>query len=133
MLQGPASEQVVWLFQSMARRCRWSYLDFYPEMPELQHTCLFVLWLLLRHGQQARPVSFYAEAYLRAWPMLLELIPPSRFDTPPQEEFEHIFALRVFERWLLWFGWIALRRDGRFDERYEVWATPALARCWVTA
>ncbi|MDA3913859.1 SEC-C metal-binding domain-containing protein [Oleiagrimonas sp.] len=60
------------LLKACARRFNWGYSDGYPEYPIIQHAFAFSLYLLSRYGDTPRPRQFYEDAFLRAFPMLVD-------------------------------------------------------------
>ncbi len=94
------------LFRSYAQRYNWSYGDGYPELPFIQQSFLFTLYLLHRHGAAGKPESFYADAYLQAFPMLAEEVEPESYSTP-EAQVKNCYALRTLERFA---GFLGLAR-----------------------
>ncbi len=133
---GKALEQSGWdplygaLLQCMLRDFNWSYVAGLEEAPGIQTTGPFLLWLLHRYGDQWRPSSFYEEAQLQAFPVLLEEVEPLSYLQADEVVKELITrrALPLFE----WFGLIEVRplpdaSEPAFMPRYELKATPLLS------
>lgn len=70
------------LFRAYVEQFNWAYRDGYPELRFLQSAFLFTLYLLMRYGDISRSQVFYEDAFLRAFPMLLEEVPPSQVVSP---------------------------------------------------
>ena len=122
-----------WIETEYTQHFNWGYLDGYPEVPQYQQHWGFMVWLLLRHGQQERPASFYSEAFLRAWPMFLDELPPDRFEREPDAQFKNLFELRFIQRWLAWMGWAEYRYEGKgFDATMMLKATPVFYQRWAS-
>lgn len=117
------------LFQCMLREFNWSYVAGLQEAPGIQTTGPFMLWLLHLYGDQWRSSSFYEEAQLQAFPVLLEeveALPYMQADEVVKELITRR-ALPLFE----WFGLIEMRplpdaSESAFMPRYELKATPLL-------
>lgn len=92
-------------------------------MPIVQEAFLFSLRLLSRYGDTPRPEGFYAEAFLQAFPMLLEEVEDRAFRS--REEVARMgYALRTF-RFVELLG-LAERMDG--PDRRLVHDSEALVR-----
>jgi len=72
------------LFRAYVEQFNWAYRDGYPELRFIQNAFLFTLYLLTRYGDTWRPQAFYENAFLVAFPRLLDEVPPSQV-IPPDE------------------------------------------------
>jgi hypothetical protein len=72
------------LFRAYVEQFNWAYRDGYPELHFMQSAFLFTLYLLRRHGDTWQPQAFYEDAFLRAFPMLLDEVPPSQVVAPDE-------------------------------------------------
>jgi len=72
------------LFRGYVEQFNWAYRDGYPELRFMQSAFLFTLYLLMRYGDISRSQVFYEDAFLRAFPMLLEEVPPSQVFSPDE-------------------------------------------------
>ena len=72
------------LFRVYAEQFNWAYRDGYPELRFIQSAFLFTLYLLMRYGDISRSQVFYEDAFLRAFPMLLEEVPLSQVFSPDE-------------------------------------------------
>ena len=100
------------LLQTYCQSFNWPYRDGYPAVPIIQQGCFFSLYLLARHGAAWRPASFYADAFLRAFPMALDDIPQERSPlVEPEEDFHRVWELRTVYRFAEYFGLVELRPD----------------------
>lgn len=99
------------LFQTFATKFNWAYSDGYPDLHHLQHSFAFSLYLIHRHGATQHAQSFYEDAFMRAFPMVLDEIEPR-----PYQEAEHIlrhcYTLRVLERFAGFLGLVDIERSG---------------------
>lgn len=118
------------LLQCMLREFNWSYVAGLQEAPGIQTTGPFLLWLLHLYGDQWRPSSFYEEAQLQAFPVLLEEVEALPYMQADEvvKELITLRALPLFE----WFGLIEMRplpdaSEPAFTLRYELKATPLLS------
>ena len=100
------------LLQTYCQGFNWGYRDGYPAVPIIQQGCFFSLYLLARHGATWRPASFYADAFLHAFPMALDEIPQERsMRVEPEEDFRRVWELRSVFRFAEYFGLVELRTD----------------------
>ena len=69
----------------LSRDCRRLLTgDGYPELRFMQSAFLFTLYLLTRYGDAWRPQVFYEDAFLVAFPRLLDEVPPSQVISPDE-------------------------------------------------
>jgi hypothetical protein len=91
------------LFDIYVRRFNWAYRDRYEPLPFIQESFAFALFLLKRMGEEWRPAEEYQEAYVRAFPALLEEIPESPYRSR-EKTAGRVFFLRSLERFAFFFG-----------------------------
>ena len=72
------------LFRAYVEQFNWAYRDGYPELRFIQSAFLFTLYLLTRYGDTWRPQAFYENAFLGAFPRLLDEVPPSQVISPDE-------------------------------------------------
>ena len=72
------------LFRTYVEEFNWAYRDRYPDLRFMQSAFLFTLYLLTRYGDTWRPQIFYEDAFLGAFPMLLDEVPPSQVFSPDE-------------------------------------------------
>lgn len=82
------------LFRAYVEQFNWAYRDGYPELRFIQNAFLFTLYLLMRYGDISRPQMFYEDAFLRAFPMLLDEVPSSEVFSP-DETVRHSYTWRA--------------------------------------
>lgn len=120
---GPAGAYPA-LFETFARKFNWGYWDGYPPLRIVQESFLFSLRLLARYGDTPRPEGFYADAFLRAFPMALEEADDSQFRTR-EDTAQMCYGLRTF-RFAELLGLAEPVQDG--DQRRLVRDRDALVR-----
>lgn len=59
------------LFRTFVGEFNWAYDDRLPELFILQQSFAFTLFLFHRHGDQFRPIEFYSERLLDAFPAVV--------------------------------------------------------------
>ncbi|MEA3412904.1 MAG: hypothetical protein U9R74_15395 [Pseudomonadota bacterium] len=70
------------LFRAYFEQFNWGYRDRYHELRFIQSAFLFTLYLPMRYGNTWRPQEFYEDGFLRAFPMVLNEVPPNPVFTP---------------------------------------------------
>ncbi len=68
----------------------------------MQDSFLFTFYLLKLYGSKYRKNSFYAELFIRAFPMVLDEVSPVY--TTANEHIKFIYSLRAIERFALALG-----------------------------
>jgi hypothetical protein len=115
------------MLRAASREFNWGYSDRYPELWIIQHSFLFTLRLLSRHGNEWRGASFYADAFLRAFPDAQEEISRPPY-SDPKRWLDRCFILRALERYAGFCGLAEIDSDPVIDHLSErrVRATPLL-------
>jgi hypothetical protein len=70
------------LLRSYVRDFNWAYRDRYPDLGFIQRSFLFTLYLLNRHGGEWLPAVFYEDAFLRAFPRVVNEVAPNPYFEP---------------------------------------------------
>jgi len=115
------------LFRTFAAQFNWGYGDGHQDLPFIQHTFLFSLYLLYRYGSEERPVRFYEQAFLQAFPALLDEVEP-RLYSSVEDIARRCYSWRTFDRFAGFFGLAHIRKGGGLlsDEKDTVAKTPLL-------
>ena len=96
--------------QTFTGKFNWSYNDGYSEHPIGQLGWGFSIYLLFQFGSQPQTAQFYADKYLRAFPMFLRYFPQESLGTP-QRSFTSCYLIRTFDRFLEWFGFVDIEKQ----------------------
>ncbi|HEY3298592.1 MAG TPA: SEC-C domain-containing protein [Armatimonadota bacterium] len=120
------------LFQAYARRFNWGYRDGYPELRFIQQSFVFTLYLLHRFGGEWRPNAFYEDAFLRAFPQVIEEVGPVTYDTP-EGQLRRCYSSRTLDGFAAFLGLAEIRRESErwIDSRFEVRSLPLLHEAMV--
>ncbi len=100
--EGPASIYPR-LFRVYVEQFNWAYRDRYIEHRFIQASFLFTLYLLTLHGENWLPQEFYEDGFLRAFPMVLDEVPPGPVFTP-EEEVRLCYTWRTLVNFVGFFG-----------------------------
>lgn len=120
------------LFRAFVQKYAWNSADRYADLAIVQTSWAYSLLLLLRYGAEPRDGAYYAERFVRAFPMTLDEAAASLEQRPwsrsPLEYVTHAFELRTFERFAVPLGLVEVERAGEYGLRARsVRATPELA------
>jgi len=102
------------IFISFGFKFNWAYYDGYGENQIGQLGFGFSLILLSKYGSEKQVDQFYGKKYLKAFPMLLENVEPSEFNTRESQAIK-CYSLRTFDRFLDYFGLIKIDSDEKSD------------------
>lgn len=92
------------LFIANYQKFNLGYHDLYPQAVGIQATFGYTLYLLLKYGSKKRPFGFYTKYHLIAFPRIMENFDEQR--STPTEQFKMCYSLRIFERFLTYYGFI---------------------------
>ncbi len=95
------------VFTTYARRLNWGYSDGFEELPFIQHSFLFPLYLVQRFGDQWQSDDFFAGHYLRAFPRLANQVEATW--RSPDKILASALRVRVFDRMAWLFGLVETR------------------------
>jgi len=99
-------------FQSFTDKFSWASNDLYPDNTVGQLGWAFSVYMLLKFGEQSNTTDFYAEKYLTAFPNFITFFQSSY--TTPERQCAHCYGIRTFDRFLLWFGFVAVERQKHY-------------------
>lgn len=115
------------VFRAFCKKFAWNYRDGYPEVQFIQDSFLFTLFLLTKYGGEWRMNTFYEDQFVRAFPLVAEMIPDDRYITP-DETVRQMYTVRVLCRFIGLWGLAEVEEVRRpsygFD--YRIRATPLL-------
>jgi len=101
-------------YQAYTEKFLWSFNDGYPEHPIGQLGWAFSVMMLDKFGDQPQSADFYAEKYLRAFPIFIGLF---QYDySTPERQLFRCYRIRTFDRFLLWFGLVTIDEPKKYSE-----------------
>ncbi len=92
------------LLQAYCRQFNWAYSDGFPDLHITRDAFAFSLYLFHRFGDEPRPVSFYEQCFVRAFPMALQEVEPERPGRDPEHIVQHCWSIRTVTRFAMRFG-----------------------------
>ena len=87
------------------------------EIPLIQQSFLFTLYLLKRHGTEWQTGRFYEDWFLRAFPAVLQEISPVGEYFSPEQILRSCYSPRCLDSFAGFFGLAEIQRDSA--ERYN--------------
>lgn len=91
------------IFKTCCTDFNWAFRDGYEEIPFIQQSFLFTLYLLHRHGNDWKPCRFYEDRFVQAFPMIFDEVGATTYYTA-EEHIRSCYSLRVLERFLHFMG-----------------------------
>ena len=109
------------LLITYTRKFNWAYRDGYPDLPFIQQAFAFTLYLLHRYGTQTRPQDFYEDAFLGAFPALLQEVEDSPY-TPAEKQLRDCYTYRALRHFAAFFGLadVVPASDDILNREYQV-------------
>lgn len=116
------------LFKAYVEQFNWAYRDGHAELRFIQQAFLFTLYLLIRYGDTWRAQAFYEDAFLRAFPIALDDVPPSPVFTA-EEELRRCYTWRTLVGFVSFLGLAEVEKvsDDILCHDYRVKALPLLS------
>lgn len=100
-------EQVL---ETYTTRYNWASNDTYSEFSFGQFGWAFTIFLLFRYGNKPKTKQFYAQLFMKAFPTFIEFFPEKEYCSR-EEAFINCYILRIFERFVEWFGFVEARTN----------------------
>lgn len=117
------------LLKAYAEEFNWGYRDGYPELFFIQNTFAFTLYLLMRYGDTSRLQVFYEDAFLGAFPMVLDEVPAHQL-FPPERTARRVYTLRTLKNFAVFLGLATVEpvSDEFMCNEYRVKSLPLLSQ-----
>jgi hypothetical protein len=120
------------LYPTILKTCctdfNWAYRDGYEEIPFIQQSFLFTLYLLHRHGNDWKPCRFYEDRFVQAFPMICDEVEPTTYYTA-EEHIRSCYSLRVLHRFVHFMGLARVEKvpgSKLFSREYQIVKLPLL-------
>ena len=116
------------LLLSYVRDFNWGYRDGFTDLGLIQRSFLFTLYLLDLHGGEWLPEVYYEDAFLRAFPRVLNDVAPTPYSTP-EKTVRSCYTWRALVNFSAFLGLAEVEptAKGRYDRPYRVKKRPLLA------
>lgn len=99
------------IFLTNCQKFNLGYHDGYAQQVGVQRTFGFTLYLLLQYGKEQNNMKFYTDKYILAFPFDLEFFESSSYRNA-EDQLGNCLSVRVFERFLDFYGLIDFQRAG---------------------
>lgn len=111
------------------KQLNWGYWARYPEIRFIQKAFLCTLYLLTRHGDARLPHAFYEDSFLRAFPLVLNEVPPEPY-IEPEKAFRNCYTWRTLVHFAGFLGLAEVEpiTEERLCHQYRVRALPLLGQ-----
>ncbi len=116
------------LFREFATRYNWAYRGGLREIPFIQQSFLFSLYLLKKHGTEWQSSRFYEDWFLHAFPTVLQEVSPVGDYFSPEQILRSCYSLRCLDSFAGFLGLVETQRDPgkRFSEDFRLRKLPLL-------
>jgi hypothetical protein len=116
------------LFKAYVNEYNWGYRDRMGEVPFIQQSILFSLYLLSKYGGDWKSNTFYEDCFLEAFPQLISQVPPMGQFYSPEEVLRRTYSLRCLDRFATFLGLVELERPGNesYSEGFQLRKLPLL-------
>lgn len=91
------------LLKTYTTKFNWGYRDGYPEAQIIQQSCFYTLYLLASFGDVQHTQQFYADKFLVAFPMVLDMFSEVTYSTV-EDTASHCYFVRSLDRFAAFFG-----------------------------
>ena len=91
------------LLRTCAQEFNWAWGDRHEELAIIQHSFAFTLRLLARYGESWREAGFYAEAFIRAFPVAMDE-PPDLDIYPAELAVNNAYQHRALQKFAVFAG-----------------------------
>ena len=115
------------LFMAYVQKFNWAYHYVYQEIPFIQQSFLFTLYLLSKNGNKSRPQAFYEDAFVQAFPDLVNEVETVPYQSP-EESIRDAYFNNTLKDFAEFFGLATLQPKSKINYRvfYEIKKSPFL-------
>ena len=110
------------IFKIGCSKFNWAYRDGYDDVPFIQQSFLFSMYLLNLHGDDWKPFLIYEDDFLQAFPMVVNEIEPTPYSSS-EDDIRACYSLRVLQRCLHFMGLADIEiipGDEPFPVKYQI-------------
>ena len=91
------------IFRTYCSKFNWGYWDGYKEVPFIQQSFLYTLYLLKLHGDKMISTANYEKDFIKAFPNVVDEFDDSSYSTPEDDLFR-CYRSRACKRFLVFLG-----------------------------
>ena len=116
------------LLKTYCRKFNWGYRDGYEEIPFIQHSFLFTMYLLKLHGDDWKLFFIYEDYFLQAFPMVINEAESEPYRSA-EDGVRACYSIRTLDRFLHFMGLTSIEKipgDKPFKREYRIRKLPLL-------
>ncbi len=116
------------LLKIYCRKFNWGYRDGFDDVPFIQHSFLFSMYLLNLHGNNWKPFLNYEDYFLQAFPMVVDEAIPRTYMSA-EDQVRVCFKSRALDRFLHFMGLASIEEipnDKSVVRKYRIRKLPLL-------
>jgi hypothetical protein len=116
------------LLKTYCRKFNWGFRDGYEEIPFIQHSFLFTMYLLKLHGDDWKPFFIYEDYFLQAFPMVINEAESEPYRSA-EDGVRAFYSIRTLDRFLHFMGLASIEKipgDKPFQKKYQIKRLPLL-------
>ena len=116
------------ILKTYCRKFNWGYRDGFDEIPFIQHSFLFSMYLLNLHGDNWKPFLIYQDYFLQAFPMVIDEANSNSYRSA-EDEVRDCFDSRALNRFLHFMGLASIEtipNDKPISHEYQIKKLPLL-------
>ena len=116
------------LLKTYCRKFNWGFRDGYEEIPFIQHSFLFTMYLLKLHGDDWKPFFIYEDYFLQAFPMVINEVESEPYRSA-EDGVRACYSIRTLDRFLHFMGLTSIEKipgDKPFKREYRIRKLPLL-------
>ncbi|MBT6549781.1 MAG: hypothetical protein HOM14_00340 [Gammaproteobacteria bacterium] len=116
------------LLKTYCRKFNWGFRDGYEEIPFIQHSFLFTMYLLKLHGDDWKLFFIYEDYFLQAFPMVINEAESEPYRSA-EDGVRACYSIRTLDRFLHFMGLTSIEKipgDKPFKREYRIRKLPLL-------
>lgn len=116
------------LFRAFVEQYNWAYRDGWQDIPLIQQSFLFTLYLLKKQGADWQTNRFYEDGFLRAFPQVVDQVEPVGEYYSSEDVVRISYSLRCLKGFLGFMGLAEIEEDSErsFREGFRLRKRPLL-------
>lgn len=103
------------LLRAYTTRYNWAYLGYDDDLPLIQQSFLYTVYLLQRFGAEWRETAFYEDLFMTAYPQTLDEVNPTTYGTP-EKILRSAYKSRALDNFASFLGLAEMRSIGERQE-----------------
>jgi len=116
------------IFKTYCRKFNWGYRDGFDEIPFIQHSFLFSMYMLKLYGKDWVPFLIYEDYFLQAFPMVIDEGNSTPYRSA-EDEVRSCYSFRALHRFLHFMGLASIEtipNDKPVSREYQIKKLPLI-------